>query len=131
MSLCKLTIEWNRFIGKNVQKSSLNFFKKKENIEKLIPFIKDHKHLRDIEYFCLDYSRIHCIDIYSSYKDQLRDLSRKKFDCFGKTNFTSLVYNNQILYTSIAQLNFFYWFFTFNIIRDFEFFYIQILNKNG
>lgn len=111
--------------------SLLKFFQKKENIEKFLPILTRTSNisLRLLDYFCVTYSKVNPVtyviadkyfDAYSSYKNQLNTYSKKKFDPFKRNNRIPLFYNNKKYYTTIAQLCFFKWCLTYNVIEYVE-----------
>jgi len=111
--------------------SLLKFFQKKDHIEKFLPILirTASISLRLLDYFCVTYCKQHSVsytisdkyfDVYSSYKNQLNTYSKKKFDPFKRNNRIPLVYNGKRYYTTIAQLCFFKWCFTYKVIEYVE-----------
>ena len=107
--------------------SLLKFFQKKENIERFLPILTrtSSVSLRLLDYFCVTYSkctRVNYVindkqfDAYSSYKNQLNMYSKKKFDPFQRNVRLPLFYNGKNYRTTIAQLCFFKWCLTYNVI---------------
>ena len=120
--------------------SLFKFFKKKENIDKLLPILTrtSKVSLRLLDYFCVNYSKVNQVsylvsdkpfDVFSSYKNQLSIFSKKKFDPFRRNKRVPLFYNNKEYSTTIAQLSFFKWCITYNLIDYVEKFKNEI-NKD-
>lgn len=75
--------------------------------------------LRLLDYLCTKYSKINPIilqvrknkqiNLYSSYKDQLKAYSKLQFDPFRRHDRLTIKINNSSIETTIAQLNFFKW----------------------
>jgi hypothetical protein len=114
-----------------LQLSLFKFFKKRENIDKLLPILTRTSivSLRLLDYFCVSYSKSKPIcyvvgekyfDAYSSYKTQLSNFSKKRFDPFRRNDRTPICYNGKKYITTIAQLCFFKWCITYNIIEYVE-----------
>lgn len=108
-----------------LKKSLIQYYKKSDNLEKIINVI-EHKtkySLRIIEWFCNNYSKKNNIvykldknkefNVYTSYKSQLDSYQKKQFDPFRRQhdNFEKipLKYEDKVIYTTVAQLNFFRW----------------------
>ena len=113
------------------------FYKDEENGEKLTSILIDGKSvsLRSIDWFITNYSKKHNIcyllyetsankysfskknnkfhmglNVYHSYKSQLKSYSKKKFDPFCRRERIRFKYNGEkVLETTIGQLNFFKW----------------------
>lgn len=111
--------------------SLLKFFQKKENIEKFLPILTrtSSVSLRLLDYFCVNYSKMHPVtyvisdkyfDAYSSYKNQLAKFGKRQFDPFRRNDRVPLCYNGKKYYTTIAQLCFFKWCLTYNVIEYVE-----------
>jgi hypothetical protein len=107
------------------------FFHKKENIERFLPFLNKSSpiSLRLLDYFCVNYAKEYetkiiiegkVLDIYASYRHQLATYSKKKFDPFKRNERIPLSYNGKKYYTTYAQLSFFKWCLTYNIIEYVE-----------
>ena len=118
--------------------SSLNkFYSKKENYDDLykITHGKDDISLRLIDWFVTNYSKkmnviyllnkkdkkiiyekpnkneenISQINVFQEYKSQLKAFSKKKFDPFCRRERIEFNCNDEIINTTIGQLNFFRW----------------------
>lgn len=122
----------------------LNFFEKKENLAILLECINSSTpvSLRLIDWFVTNYCKYNSnkiasdlgIDIYNSYKGQLKSYNKIFFDPFCRNTRKKYkkdllvqletVINNEkkMLNTSLGQLNFFRWVININII--------PYLNKN-
>lgn len=105
----------------------LKFFQKKENIERFLPILTrtSSVSLRLLDYFCVTYAKETPVsyfvankyfDAYASYKNQLHNFSKKKFDPFKRNARIPLCYNGKKYYTTIAQLCFFKWCLTYNVV---------------
>ena len=88
---------------------------------------------RTIEYFVTNYSSDNIItlninynnlkkkiNVYTSYKDQLKAHKKRYFDPFGRGIRVPFFINDLCLITTIGQLNFYRWFFS-NKIYDYCF----------
>jgi len=109
------------------------YFKNNDNILKFIEIIKQNTSisLRVIDWFVTNYAKKNNttfdIDnkpfiIFLNYKDQLKAYSKKLFDPFQRRERIDFIYNdnNDIIETTIGQLNFFKWCFENNIIEYVE-----------
>lgn len=108
--------------------SLLKFFENRENIERFLPIINRTSpvSLRLLDYFCVNYSRstqvVYMItdkyfDVHSSYKNQLKTFSKKRFDPFKRNNrMTIRCDNNKRFDTTVGQLCFFKWCLTHNVL---------------
>jgi hypothetical protein len=107
--------------------SLLKFFEQKEHIDRLLPIINRTSSisLRLLDYFCVNYSRstqvVYMIadkyfDVYSSYKIQLRTFSKKRFDPFKRNTRMTYPHESGRFETTIAQLCFFKWCLTNNVL---------------
>ena len=102
----------------------LNFFQQKENIKQILPFLTRTSlvSLRLLEYFCVKYKPLNYMvndepfDVHSAYNAQLHKYSKKKFDPFQRSTHISIIYNGKEYNTTIAQLCFFKWCLTYNVI---------------
>lgn len=108
-----------------LKKSLMNFYKSKENIEKITGVIQKETDysLRVIEWFCNNYSKKHDIiynvngspfNVYLSYKSQLDSYQKKQFDPFkrkhtGFETFPLKTGKDTFIMTTVGQLNFFRW----------------------
>lgn len=109
-----------------LKKSLMNFYKTKENIEKIVNVIekKTDYSLRVIEWFCNNYSKKNDIiyklsdntsfNVYLSYKSQLDSYQKKQFDPFKRKHkgfeiFTIKSDKDSVIETTVGQLNFFRW----------------------
>jgi hypothetical protein len=82
--------------------------------------------IRLIDYFITKYSKLHkisykyneqIINIYSSYKQQLKAYQKKHFDPFSRGDRIPYFINETCIITTIGQLNFFRWFISKNILE--------------
>ena len=109
------------------------YFKNNDNILKFIEIItqKSSISLRIIDWFVTNYAKknnttfdINNIPfiVFLNYKDQLKAYSKKLFDPFQRRERIDFIYNNnnEIIETTIGQLNFFKWCFENNIIEYVE-----------
>src|SRR6478609_7165589 len=107
--------------------SLLKFFEEKENIDKFLPIINRTSpiSLRLLDYFCVNYSRstqvVYMIadkyfDVYSSYKNQLKTFSKKRFDPFKRNTRMTYRHENERFETTIGQLCFFKWCVSFGVL---------------
>lgn len=108
--------------------SLLKFFEHKEHIDRLLPIINRTSpvSLRLLDYFCVNYSRstqvVYMImddkyfDVYSSYRNQLKTFSKKRFDPFRRNVRITFRYENQPFDTTIGQMCFFKWCLTHNVL---------------
>jgi len=107
--------------------SLLRFFENKENIDRFLPIINRTSpvSLRLLDYFCVNYSRstqvVYMImdkyfDVHSSYKNQLKTFSKKRFDPFRRNSRLTFRYENERFDTTIGQLCFFKWCLTHKVL---------------
>lgn len=107
--------------------SLLKFFENKENIDRFLPIINRTSplSLRLLDYFCVNYSRskqvVYMImdkyfDVHSSYKNQLKTFSKKRFDPFRRNTRLTFRYENERFDTTIGQLCFFKWCLTHKVL---------------
>jgi len=121
------------------------FYNEDNNGEKLISVLKDEKKisLRSIDWFITNYSKKQKIyyniyikndesptldeknnshytniNVFQSYKSQLKAYSKKKFDPFCRRNRIEFKCKDTIVETTIGQLNFFKWAIN-NLILDY------------
>jgi len=135
--------------------SSLNkFYSKNENFEDLHNIIhgKNDISLRLIDWFVTNYSKktniifllnkkerkiihektdgcdenIFQINVFQEYKSQLKAFSKKNFDPFCRRERIEFKCNNEIINTTIGQLNFFRWAITIRILDYIKLFKNQI-----
>lgn len=125
-----------------LKKSLMNFYKSKENIDKIANVIekKTDYSLRVIEWFCNNYSKKHDtvyklsnnipFNVYLSYKSQLDSYQKKQFDPFKRKHkgfeiFTIKTDKDSVIETTVGQLNFFKWCIQNNVLD-----YVQQNLKN-
>jgi hypothetical protein len=105
----------------------LNFFDRREYIDRFLPVINRTSpvSLRLLDYFCVNYSRSAQVtytirdqhfDVYSSYKNQLKTFSKKRFDPFRRNSRITFKYGNENFDTTIGQLCFFKWCLTHHVL---------------
>jgi hypothetical protein len=108
-----------------LMKSLINFFKKRDNLDQVIPIItgKSKISLRILDWFVTNYSKKNNIHyqislnnkpknfiVYLDYKSQLKAYSKKAFDPFCRRERISFIdHDNNELITTVGQLNFFRW----------------------
>jgi hypothetical protein len=109
-----------------LKKSLMNFYKSKENIDKITNVIEKETDysLRVIEWFCNNYSKKYdtvyklndgtIFNVYLSYKAQLDSYQKKQFDPFKRKHkgfeiFTIKYNKDSSIETTVCQLNFFRW----------------------
>ena len=124
-------------------KSLLKFYNTNNNSILLINYLKKDKvSLRIIDWFVTNYSKkndtiyniysdsegytlddksmciINTINVFHSYKSQLKSYSKKNFDPFCRRDRLPYVYNESgdIINTTIGQLNFFRWAIEYKLI---------------
>lgn len=85
-----------------------------------------HISIRLIDYFITKYSKLHkisykyndqIVNIYSSYKQQLKAYQKRHFDPFSRGDRIPYFINETCIITTIGQLNFFRWFISKNILE--------------
>ena len=99
------------------------FFFVRDNWNKLLLFLKNDSKfsLRVIDYFLTNYSSNNNIvykkiNIFNSYKQQLKKFHKKFFDpCSRGLRIPFFISNEECILTTICQLNFFKWFIQTNI----------------
>ena len=114
--------------------SLYSFYNEQENIEKILPIItgKSCISLRILDYFVTNYSKtfnvkidsdVYSSSIYHDYKNKLKSYNKRFFDPFcriNKKNTTNKIAfkytDDQVIITTIGQLNFFRWAIRNNII---------------
>tara|TARA_Y100000991_G_C21956605_1_gene342415 strand:+ start:886 stop:1497 length:612 start_codon:yes stop_codon:yes gene_type:complete len=114
--------------------SLYSFYNEQENIEKILPIItgKSCISLRILDYFVTNYSKtfnvkidsdVYSSSIYHDYKNKLKSYNKRFFDPFcriNKKNTTNKIAfkytDDQVIITTIGQLNFFRWAVRLNII---------------
>lgn len=112
----------------SLRSNLLAFFAKTENIEKLLGILnrKSPVSLRLLDYFCVTYAKSKRVnwkinekyfDAYSSYKNQLNNFSKKKFDPFRRNKRIPLSYQGKTYTTTIAQLCFFRWCIQYQVLE--------------
>lgn len=114
--------------------NSHNFFYIKENFDILLKFLRnDSKYsLRVIDYFLTNYCyqktvEYNNLNIFISYKNQLKKYHKKFFDPCSRGNRIPFFFNNdKCLLTTICQMNFFKWFIETNFYIYFENYYKDI-----
>lgn len=114
-----------------------SFYAKNNNLENMLKIINgDTKiSLRIVDWFATNYSKkfwtTYDIEtengekkrfkVYMDYKLKLKAYSKKRFDPFCRWDRTQIPYgNNQLIQTTIGQLNFFKWAFENDIIKYIE-----------
>ena len=91
------------------------YYNNNNNFFKLAKIING-EHLisrRTIEYFVTNYCKVTLSTkyIYYSYKDQLKAFKKIYFDPFGRGSRIPFILGDNYIITTIAQLNFYRWFF--------------------
>jgi hypothetical protein len=109
-------------------KNMLDFYKNKDYYNLLVSIINGENKIskRTIEFLVTKYSNPknsyipshECINIYSSYKNQLKIYKKKNFDPFGRGDRIPFFIHDDCVITTIGQLNFYKWFFE-NKIYDY------------
>lgn len=117
--------------------SVIKFFKTKKNLDMMKPIIKGKSpiSLRVIDWFVTNYSKknntfysLKCKDgnvkpffVYLDYKQQLKGYSKKKFDPFCRRERIHFYdHDNNLIKTTVGQLNFFKWAIEKGIIKYIE-----------
>lgn len=123
--------------------NSLNeFYKNNNKFNEIIKVItgKDIISLRVIDYFITNYCKfnnikINNINIYFEYKNMLKSYNKKFFDPFCRINVRNntnkIIFkfdDNNIIITTIGQLNFFKWIINNNILYYIRQYHTDILN---
>jgi hypothetical protein len=127
-------------------KSLTQYFYNNNKFNKIIDIITGNSEisLRTIDWFVTNYSHkynIICninnknINIYNSYKNQLRAYNKRFFDPFCRINKNNMIkriifkYDNEkYIESTIGQINFFKWALEYNIIEYIEDNYFNIYN---
>lgn len=131
-------------IDSDLQQNILGFFSTRHNIERILPIINRTHHisLRILEYFVVTFARINpvvfryndmVIDVYESYRKQLKMVSKNVFDPFRRgEKFHLQLDNGDIVVTTWGQLCFFKWILQYGILDYIEehFDRIQIAMKH-
>jgi hypothetical protein len=133
----KTSTELNKEVFDNIQitsqenmilKSLEKFYTIDDNINLFMSIVNTNSNIsiRLIDYFITKYSKTHrvsykhneeSINIYTSYKQQLKAFQKKHFDPFGRGDRVPYFMGNMCIITTIGQLNFFRWFISKNIIE--------------
>ena len=133
----KSTMELNKEVIDNIKitshesmilKSIESFYLNIQNSNIFINIITSDANIsiRLIDYFITKYSKLHkisykyneqMINIYSSYKQQLKAYQKKHFDPFSRGDRIPYFINDTCIITTIGQLNFFKWFISKNILE--------------
>jgi len=111
-----------------ILKSIESFYLNDTNSSIFINIITSYTNIsiRLIDYFITKYSKLHkisykyneqIINIYSSYKQQLKAYQKKHFDPFSRGDRIPYFINETCIITTIGQLNFFRWFISKNILE--------------
>lgn len=104
------------------------FYKKQKYMEQLVAYV-DHPgiSLRLLDFLCTKYAKqkkisyVHPktntrINLYTSYKDQLKAYSKLRFDPFRRHERILFQNGDQCIETTIAQLNFFKWIIEMDLV---------------
>ena len=133
----KTSAELNKEVFDNIQitsqenmilKSLEKFYTIDDNINLFMSIVNTNSNIsiRLIDYFITKYSKTHrvsykhneeSINIYTSYKQQLKAFQKKHFDPFSRGDRVPYFMGNMCIITTIGQLNFFRWFISKNIIE--------------
>lgn len=129
-------------VGNNSSKELLmlslsKFYKKKDNIQTILPIIagtperNSKMSLRLIDWFVTNFSKkqstniirrdasnnIYHFNVYLSYRAQLKAYSKQQFDPFRRRDRITFFYDKeQFVETTIGQLNFFRWILENNVL---------------
>ena len=137
MSLHLKSLELNNKVLENIQitsqenmilKSMENFYTHDININLFLNIISVESSIsiRLIDYFVTKYSKLHkisykyndeTINVYTSYKQQLKAFQKKHFDPFSRGERIPYFMSDTCIITTIGQLNFFRWFISKNILE--------------
>ena len=127
-------------------KSLTEYFYNNKKFDKIVDIItgKSEISLRTIDWFVTNYAykyNIICniddknINIYNSYKNQLRAYNKRFFDPFCRINKNNIIKriifrydNDKYIETTIGQINFFKWALEYNILDYIENNYCNIYN---
>lgn len=109
--------------------SLYTFFKKDNNIERILPIISGYSNLsiRVLDWFVTNYAKNYNViytkkdgdyfNVYLDYKSQLKGYRKKMFDPFCRKRRIPFYYSeNKCVITTIGQLNFFRWAIENNVI---------------
>jgi len=133
----KSTMELNKEVTDNIKitshesmilKSIESFYLNNQTSNIFINIITSDANIsiRLIDYFITKYSKLHkisykyndqIVNIYSSYKQQLKAYQKKHFDPFSRGDRIPYFINDTCIITTIGQLNFFKWFISKNILE--------------
>jgi len=124
----------------------LKYYNKDNNLQKIITIINGESNisLRIVDWFVTNYAKKYYtvyeindsftneltrFKVYNEYKLKLKAYSKKRFDPFCRWDRISIPYNDeQLMETTIGQLNFFKWALENNIINYIEENYSTIEN---
>ena len=110
----------------------MKFYNKNNNIDKILPIINGESKisLRLIDWFVTNYSKKHFtiiktkdtrFKVYLDYKLKLKAYSKKRFDPFCRWDRITIPYDeDNLMETTIGQLNFFRWIIENNILSYIE-----------
>lgn len=110
----------------------MKFYNKNNNIDKILPIINGESKisLRLIDWFVTNYSKKHFtiiktketrFKVYLDYKLKLKAYSKKRFDPFCRWDRITIPYDDDnLMETTIGQLNFFRWIIENNILSYIE-----------
>lgn len=132
----EITNELNREVFNTIQitsqenmiiKSMDKFYTYNNNVHLFLSIVNSNANIsiRLIDYFVTKYSKIYkvsykyneeTINIYSSYKQQLKAFQKKHFDPFSRGDRIPYFMGEICIITTIGQLNFFRWFISKNIL---------------
>lgn len=114
---------------KLLMQSLMPFYLLRSNLEVFLSIVKGKSKLslRVIDFFVTNYSRMHGTNysvkkkpmfiVHDSYRAQLKSYSKKDFDPFCRRERIIFKIDGQKIRTTVAQLNFFRWAITYNIIN--------------
>jgi hypothetical protein len=113
-----------------ILKSLKTFYQKKENYQLIISIVNGTNKLsrRLIEFFVTTYAlNTKCVfklndnnknvDVYASYKMQLRTYKKNYFDPFGRGIRIPYFFKDDCIITTTGQMNFYKWFISKNIYK--------------
>ena len=114
-----------------LESSLMDFYSKNENAEKILPILKRTSpvSLRLLEFFVVTFSRYNnvvyrvddkFVDVYNSYKTQLRTFKKKNFDPFRRHGKRQWYLANERHDTTLGQLCFLKWVIGLGIIEYIE-----------
>jgi hypothetical protein len=136
MEICRTAVELNKEVIDNIQitsqehmilKSMEKFYMDDVNIKFFMNITSSFAQvsIRLIDYFITKYSKIYkisykynddIINVFSSYKQQLKAYQKKHFDPFSRGERIPYFMGDICVITTIGQLNFFRWFISKNIL---------------